>query len=493
MDLHHALALGIVSLPLLACGGASVPVSAAAAEDIACAAAVRGRATPLIVDWAPAERRALQARMATGIAVVAYDCNGIRVLPECSVEGRYGYVGRGPEPQVVQLHSADELRANLPRTGSALLWPALAELSRGASLDLALVTAGRVQTKRGSATAADLVGECAGATHFVRGATLGAFAVDAGARGLERRVPDIFEGGARGGAILSATERRVQGALTACGSARPGAGAPPDGCDAVYRIELAAIETAGPVGAATRPLGEITPDCGGWMVWSDGKCVAPGTEALQVCNTADFADCEAQCNRGEQKSCVALGWMYERGRGAPKSEVRALSLYEGACDRRTPSGCRSLGWLYSEGIGVPKDPGLAASLYQKACDGGDADACSNLGHMYGIGEGVTRDLERAVRLSQKGCLGGDANGCNNLGILDENGWGVPKNPALAADLYRQACDGGSAMGCANLGNLLVRGRGVPVDRAQGYELLRRGCAGGNVWGCQRLQQLRAGP
>jgi hypothetical protein len=340
---------------------------------------------------------------------------------------------------------------------------------------VALVTAGRRRATVGYVTARQLAGDCRGATHFVRGAALGAFAVDAGTLERRRDVAGLFDAGARGGSILSATERRAQGTLAACAASRPGDPAPPEGCDAVFRVELSAIETRGPLDGPSQPLG--------------GALAPPGPEPLRTCNTADTADCEAQCNRGEQNSCYALGWMYEHGRGVARDPGRARSLYQVACVRRTASGCRGLGWLYTEGIGVPRDMERGVAFYAEACDARDAESCSNLGHLYGTGEGLPRDYERASWYSRKGCDGGDPNGCNNLGVLAENGWGVFPDPARAAGYYRQACDGGSARGCANLGYLMVRGRGVAADPAQGVELLRRGCVGGDGWGCERLKRL----
>src|SRR5262245_9588263 len=58
------------------------------------AAGVLGEATckqvgkegrPLIVDWIPESRQDLEVVMKNSVAVVAYDCNSIKVLPDCKV------------------------------------------------------------------------------------------------------------------------------------------------------------------------------------------------------------------------------------------------------------------------------------------------------------------------------------------------------------------------------------------------------------------------
>ncbi len=448
------------------------------------------RIAPLIVDWPQEQRGEVQAEMTEGLAVVAYDCKAIRVLPDCHVEGLYGYVGLPRDEQAVQIRSADELSANLPRTAAIVGVQVDAELARGASIDLALVMVGRRRTTRMHAARADLKGECAGATHFVRGAIIGAFAMDTGTQAKVRTTAEVFGAAASGASTSSHVKHSSQGTLSACAAAHAGDPAPPPGCEAAYRIELAAIDAAGSAASTTAsstPNDKLVSECPPGMVLTGGKCAKPNAETVHVCDPNSYADCDAQCRRGEMKSCFAVGWMYENGSGAEKDLAKAMVLYKMACDGGGAEGCRGLGWMYSQGIGAPTDAARAMDLYKLGCDRGDASSCSNLGFMYGTAKAGAPDYARAFTLSKQGCDGGDPNGCNSLGILHENGWGLAADLARAAVFYRQACDGGSPIGCSNMGSLLVTGRGVPVDRARGIELLRRGCAAGNTWGCEKLR------
>ncbi len=120
--------------------------------------------------------------MKDGIAVVQYGCDSIRLLSDCHVDGQYGFVGVTRKEQVIELKNGDEIRANLPKTGALLGMKLEGDLERGASLDVALVMVGKERTRRNHATRADLVGDCNGATHFVRGAMIGAFAMATGSR-----------------------------------------------------------------------------------------------------------------------------------------------------------------------------------------------------------------------------------------------------------------------------------------------------------------------
>ena len=131
-----------------------------------------------MVDWKPEQRGDLEIAMSEGVAVVAYDCSGMKLLKDCHLNGSYGYLGMTRKEQVVRLSDSDEVRANLPLSGVKLS----AELKRGASLDVAMVMVGKRRTTWREPTKTDLQGPCDGATHFVRAATVGAFVMETGTK-----------------------------------------------------------------------------------------------------------------------------------------------------------------------------------------------------------------------------------------------------------------------------------------------------------------------
>jgi hypothetical protein len=141
-----------LALSLLSCGAGAVaegvrpamPTAKDALGEASCPIVV-DRLVPLIVDWRQDQRGEIEAQLAEAkeLPVVAYDCKTIRLLPDCHIEGQYGYVGVAKDEQVVQLKSADEVSANLPKTGVALGVEMSADLARGSAVDLALVMVGR--------------------------------------------------------------------------------------------------------------------------------------------------------------------------------------------------------------------------------------------------------------------------------------------------------------------------------------------------------------
>ena len=198
----------------------------------------------------------------------------------------------------------------------------------------------------------------------------------------------------------------------------------------------------------------------------------------------------ASCDKGDPRSCMYLGYLYETGGGVAQDYGQAVSLYRKACDGGSALGCNNLGVFYDAGHGVAQDYGQALSLYRRACDGGNALGCSNLGYLYENGGGVAHDYGQAMTLYRKACDGGNAEGCNNLGVLFEAGHGVVQDYGQALPLYRKACDGGNAQGCNNLGNFYETGRGIAQDHGQAASLYRKACDGGNPDGCNNLGGIR---
>ena len=59
--------------------------------------------------------------------------------------------------------------------------------------------------------------------------------------------------------------------------------------------------------------------------------------------------------RGDVGGEVALGLMYEYGRGVPKSDSDAVDCTKRAANQGHPSACWSLAWRYFDGRGVSED------------------------------------------------------------------------------------------------------------------------------------------
>jgi hypothetical protein len=481
-----SLAGGVLLLSIFGCTGgvgrAIEPKAGTASDALGESCRVGERDTPLVIDWKPHERSDLEEAMSDGVAVVRYECGALRVLQGCRLDGAYRFLAASRKEQVLKLEDKGDIALNLPAFGKVLAGQLSASLEKQASLDLAMVIVGKARTTVTEARKELLRGgdACAGATHFVRGAFVGAFALATGTRGSASTVAVVVEANSKSSTLAAYRDGDVQ----ACTGAREGDARAPTGCSALVRLELVALGGASAEGEATCPNG---------FVRTDGKCTkAGGDTAPRLCRKGDAADCAARCEKGHLRSCDRLGHMHLDGEGAEKDLTQGVALFTRACDAGLAEACGSLAYAVGQGIGVAQDKARAAELYRRACDAAEPHAlsCVNLAIMLRWGTGVVKDEARAAAIYRKACDGGEARACLGLGMFYAEGTGFPKDELRAAALFKQSCDGGFAMGCYNLGQNYEHGQGVASDIERAIELYKKGCAGKHEDSCTSLDYFR---
>jgi TPR repeat protein len=476
------------------CGGVGAAAQAVRPEAPTGAAAlgeptecrdVSGGAKPLIVDWKPEQRVDLEVAMSDGLAVVKYDCKGMELLSDCRLEGSYGFKGVVLKQQLIRLTDADEIRMNLPLSGVELIAQLDAELARGATLDLATALVGNLTSTRFAVAQPELSGSCQGATHFVRGANVGAFVMQAGNRATVATTAALFGAGAGAGSSSSRLSRVEDGRLDACQSLeQASSGSPPRNCAALIRVHLVPIGAGTPGAVQVATAAETS--CPEGLVLSEGKCTKAAAGVVHECKKGDSAGCTLQCDNGDRASCQTLGRLYQDGSaGVAKDPARARALFEKACGLDHGSGCSDLGIVLMTDEAA-KDPPKAAQSFERACKLGEANGCFNLANLYYEGAGVTADKAKAFSLYEQACNAGKAAGCINLGAAYDDGEGVAVDKQKAFALFKRACEGDEAIGCNNLAFMYGQGSGVTADQAQAARLYERGCTLGNVTACEYL-------
>jgi TPR repeat protein len=459
-------------------------------------------AAPLIFSLAPEQRGDIEALLKRQIVTVRYGCDKLVPVPDCAIDGNYGYVSVTPREQVMSLSSALEVRANLPLESSDLLGRVGSALSTGSRLDIAFSVVGQQTSVLRAVSRSQLKGDCAGVTHFVRGASLGAFAI-ALAKGAPESVSDVFGG--------SSTLLQRDGSLEACRKQGNDDKRVP-GCAAPLRLELRPV--TGDAAQASAPNEEPpAPKCpGGTQLDDQGTCIATNIAVPYVCSFAAHADCEKQCQAGSMGSCSLLGRNYQLGRGVKKDEARAEQLFSLACRAGSPPGCGRLGEMLverpatrDEGLELlrksckggffeachaglarlaPNQASGAADLARRGCDGGSAASCWALGQFYREGiAGVDKNTEEATRYLKLACDGGAPLGCSSYTeLIDPGNTATPQTP-YALSLLQGACERGIATACSRLGNYYGRGKGVPADFPKSMALIERACVGGDLSSC----------
>ncbi len=435
---------------------------------------ITGNLEPMIVDWQPEQRGDLEEVMRDGLVVVAYDNQGFRLLKGCKVDGKYDFMGMTRRERVVRLESVDDVKANLPLGGMGLAAQLGGEFEKGATLDIAMVTIGKIRTTWRNVAKKDLIGNCANASHVVRGATVGAFAVDKGDRTRARAVAEIFGAGGSGGMSSKSMVRVVDGVLSDCEQALPDSPKAPGRCAAIIRVELIPInasEDEAHKNNADDRSPELRDVCPPGLVMVDGKCTKPNSgtvarKSVAECTYGNARECLEACKVNNAKSCSKLALMAWKGEGgSPQAQSEAAGVAGKACRDGDPAGCTLLGnFLLLGGQGVQKDSRKAAEAFAKGCDDGDADGCMMVGTILLTGrDGVPRNTQLASKALTKGCKGGAHGACSDLGLLFLGGQGFNKDLPLAAGLFKKACDGDNSTGCSNYAYMQEFGMGTPRD------------------------------
>jgi TPR repeat protein len=395
--------------------------------------------------------------------------------------------------QVVKLNNADEVKANLPLGGIGIAGSISAEMARGSTLDVAMIMVGKVKTTWAKVQADELKGECEGATHFVKGAMVGAFVMQTGTKGQVKSAAQMFGATASGASTSEKNVQNKDGDIADCAKATPDDKRAPGQCQAFIRLELkgiipkAAPAAAGATAAApaeTKPAGNdvavAEATCPKGLVMAEGKCTEPKSAAAYLCNPKDANECVTQCGKGNVQSCGAAGSLYvSGGGGASRDEKKARELLTKGCDGSDTKSCTNLGVLMVQGRGGAKDPAAAAKNFEKGCADADALACGMLGTQYKTGDGVTKDEAKAAALLQKGCEGGNDAACGTYGKMLLDGVGTAKDPVKAKAFLRRACDGTQAQACVDVGGIFEASRDVIGAKI----MYQRGCWRGNMQAC----------
>lgn len=440
---------------------------------------IEAQGQPLIVDWQPEQRGDLEVAMREGIAIVGFDSKGLRLLKDCHISGKYGFIGVNTKEQVVRLISDDEVKANLPADALGIIAKIGGELGTSQALDIAIVMVGKKKTTWANAAKSELVGNCAGATHFVRGATIGAFAMRSGAKGRARTVAEIFGAGVSASTGSEKTVQNADGLLDACRKASPESESPPTQCGALIRLELTKLGNkvaAKPQAEPAANVGSEAQACPPGFVYAQGKCTRAASVAHHACRQGDVRDCTIQCEKGNAESCNTLGVMFVVGEGVATNKAEAAQLFAKSCDSGLAAACGNVGFLKLNGDGVPKDAAGALTSFVKACGDGHATSCTAAAKQLFFARGVPKDENRAVKLWFHGCKGGDKFACSDLGFMVMgNVGGLKRDDKLASSLFKMACDGGVTVGCTNFAYTVEFGKGVPKDENLANSMYEKAC------------------
>jgi uncharacterized protein len=436
------------------------------------------RADLMVVDW-PAEMRGdIEVALKEGLAFVSYDCKTVKLVPTCSLDAEYGYIGTTRREKKIEMNNKDEVAANLPVGGLSWLSDVSGKFGRESALLAQFISVGKRSAGKKRAERSELGAGCEAATHFVRAATIGAFVVATGSKAELAASAKILGKGAAAGTQTATKIEARDGDLEACAKSTPDDKSPPAECGAVLRVELE------PIGAMPPAAPELAvTSCPPGFVQADGACRKPD-EAPHQCKPGDADACEKQCNGGHAGSCATLAVMYRDGMSVKTDWALAAKHAQTACDNDNAIGCRIVASAKLGGKGVAKDKPGALALLEKSCQAGDGMGCVELGIAKLDDKKLAADAQYAFRRACYG--GGEIEGCAWLGSLYTEGkGGMTVNPKLAAKFFEKGCKEGSTRACVGLADQYASGKGVTKDAARANELYTKACNAGDEKACKK--------
>jgi len=541
---RYALAVVGSALAIASCGPAG---KAGTAFGLPTPQLAEVYATPLVIDWNPDLRLQIESALSKGIAIVAYDGSSIRILPECKISGAYDFAGTSMKQRMLRISDTNVGAWLLPIAFSSKSKLEIApELDRGKSLEVALLFSGRLTATSTHVKKTDLLGSCTGATHFVRAANLGAFAMELSTPGGDRSAVDVFAGSSQAPSTLARAERLQEGSLEACRKVTPLDSSPVPGCDTPLQLDLAPLSDPLPPSDA---LSIIQGDTS-WVIGacpngveagSETKCSAGALLKVLDCEKRDLGACEDACNRfkyqfscgiygmlltltakkeyaakghigprspdeargfalvegscksGDVRACEYLGFLLCMGWGTKADLPRSVPLLTNACDNAKPLGCYALGVAYS-GIddpaqSVPKDDILATRYLLRACATGYSRACWRAGTRVFTGTGTTKDQPRALALLKRACDDITSDACSTLGHiyavgeLDGTKFENKTDELLARSYFERACTIQNGAACSEYAGALFQGCLGPVDVDKVLQLYTTSCDLNHAFGC----------
>lgn len=438
--------------------------------------ALDGVISPIVVDWPASARADLEEAMEGGVAVVAYSCDSVKVLPDCKVEGEYGYLGVTPKKESSLVEGSDNIRA----TFGGAAWGVSGSLERTAKLDLSYVLVGKKKTARMSLHRGELEGGdfCAGATHYVKRADIGGWAMATGTDVKAGLAATVFSQGVSADTASKEARTKKDGDPKACEGAGKADDAAPDGCSAMIWVSLAPIKGGeGPGKGDSVTVTGVTDGrgCPGGKTWVGGVCTAnPG--GAYLCKEGDNADCTKQCRAGSHASCNRLAklLLYPNAARSDEDDVEQV-------DPNVPELVKQLGSLQKQ--------------MTAACEADEPDACAGIFFVHvapalmGGDEDTSRaGLTKAWPFIQTGCVAGDFFSCTFIRTTLLGDGDVAEQTGIDArsvypDLLERGCTGGAGVPCGYLAAEYATGEITSRSPKKALAFAETACLGNFAAGC----------
>ncbi|PKN49708.1 MAG: hypothetical protein CVU63_01375 [Deltaproteobacteria bacterium HGW-Deltaproteobacteria-20] len=467
----------LAALLLLGCTPTSKPAGASshadppphAVDPPGCRASERVL-SPLLVGADEAFHASLQRASAQGVVVVAYGCDGLRVLEGCRAPGSYAFAATTRVDHAARV-TQDETW-NLPLSREAVA------LSGEQVLDVATARLGLLSTTTDAVHGDELRGDCASSTHFVRSVSLGVAATRRGAVGSAVSAENVL------GATVP--EGCGEGADRRCAPTQ-------------LHLQPIAAHRAPADWSSVQPA-TVSP-CPDGTAWTGLVCAKGQGEPSRGPEANEVSSLDRSCEEGVASACAALGrgdggrprlgracWLGDADACASYAEVALLGetpsgdgyeAWRRACEGGLAHRCWSWGMAAARG-GAPYQELSAYEAWVRGCQRGSRESCHEAA---ALAKKEARAAE-VLPLLTASCAQSDPSwqGCMALGEAFLTGDGVERSTLRAVDLFERVCAMKVRAGC-------VRAARVAGERDRTFLLLGKACTLGELDACMQAAEL----
>lgn len=250
-----------------------------------------------------------------------------------------------------------------------------------------------------------------------------------------------------------------------------GRGGMPPVIPLILAVALAASPPAPPVEAAAakrapaaRQEPQPAPAAPAASAAGGGEAVVRPDPAPQAPNPrAEYMNLLVASENGDVRAMLALGILYEQGRGTARNFTSALRCYERAAFAGSAEGWFRLGAAQEVGLGTEADPRKAAESWRRGADMGFAPAQHGYARLLLTGTGVARDERQGIAFLMKAAATHPLAG-HDMGIIQLEGLhGQKKDEAKARQSFAAAAALGHVGSMLRLAEMLKDGRGGPAS------------------------------
>ena len=177
----------------------------------------------------------------------------------------------------------------------------------------------------------------------------------------------------------------------------------------------------------------------------------------------DMGHLQMSAHRGDSKSQVMIGEIYEFGANVSPNQMIAAQWYQLAAKQDNAEAQFYLGVIYDRGVGLRRNAAESLRWLFKSGEQGQEKAQTYLAAIYLKDKGLGPEFSKRIRSYRQKAEKGNAAAQYALGWIYMEGVGVTVNPPEALKWYLQAARQGNTNAQFALGNIYLKGKGTSVN------------------------------